>query len=406
METPLKLAWRNIFRQKRRTLLLVLVVAYATATIIFVWGMTDGQTKSILGNQARYLQAPAIVTKAGYFDDPDPANALPDLNFIDRVAAVPGVEGTAPRLEFFGVVRSAYETKSMQFRGIDPVLEPLVSSVPGKLFEGRLLEKPGEVVMGVDLAEELDVRLGERIAVEASAGAGPQAKGLILVGMVKADVAAVDANMMLMHLDDARDLTGVTTATGVALAIARDQEDIVAARVNEAVQDTPAIHAYGLTELLGDLVEQTERSEVIVLVVVLFSLFAALAVTSTMLVSVLERSKEFGMMGAVGMAPPKLATMVTLEAVLTSILGWIVGLIIGYGLTIWMGNVNILGPAFAAAGGGVSSGFGFGSELYTTSKPVFALYAGFTVALAAFFAIIIPARKVLTMNIVDAMRTE
>jgi lipoprotein-releasing system permease protein len=405
MDTPLKLAWRNIFRQKRRTLLLMLVVAYATATIIFVWGFTDGQTKSILGNQARYLQAPAIIAKAGYYDDPDPQNALANLDFVERAAAVPGVEATAPRLEFFGVAKSAYETKNMQFRGIEPTLEPLVSSVPGKLFEGRLLEKTGEVVMGVDLATELDVRIGERIAVEASAGAGPQAKGLILVGTVKADVSAVDANMLLMHIDDARDLTGVTTATGVALAIARDQEDAVAAKVNEVLKDTPDIHAYGLTELLGDLVAQTQRSEIIVLVVILFSLFAALAVTSTMLVSVLERSKEFGMMGAIGMTPPKLATMVTLEAVLTSLLGWVLGLVIGYGITIWMGNVNILGPALAAASG-ANSGFGFGSELYTTSKPIFSLYAGVTVALAAFFAIIIPARKVLTMNLVDAMRTE
>jgi lipoprotein-releasing system permease protein len=405
MDTPLKLAWRNIFRQKRRTLLLMLVVAYATATIIFVWGFTDGQTKSILGNQARYLQAPAIIAKAGYYDDPDPQNALANLDFVERAAAVPGVEATAPRLEFFGVAKSAYETKNMQFRGIEPTLEPLVSSVPGKLFEGRLLEKTGEVVMGVDLATELDVRIGERIAVEASAGAGPQAKGLILVGTVKADVSAVDANMLLMHIDDARDLTGVTTATGVALAIARDQEDAVAAKVNEVLKDTPDIHAYGLTELLGDLVAQTQRSEIIVLVVILFSLFAALAVTSTMLVSVLERSKEFGMMGAIGMTPPKLATMVTLEAVLTSLLGWVLGLVIGYGITIWMGNVNILGPALAAASGANSS-FGFGSELYTTSKPIFSLYAGVTVALAAFFAIIIPARKVLTMNLVDAMRTE
>jgi lipoprotein-releasing system permease protein len=402
MVTSLKLAWRNIFRQKRRTLLLVLVVAYATAAIIFVWGLTDGRTKSLLGNQARYMQAPAVIAKAGYFDDPDPDNALPNLDFIDRAATVPGVQATAPRLEFFGVVRSAYRTKNMQFRGIDPKLEPLVSSVPGKINEGRMLEKPSEIVMGADLAKELDVRLGERVAVEASSGAGPQAKGLILVGTVKTDISAVDENMLLMHIADARDLTGVKTATGVALATARDQEDAVAASVNEAVKDIADLHTYGLTELVGPIAQQLRRTEFIVLVVVLFSLFSALAVTSTMLVSVMERAKEFGMMGAIGMTPPKLAGMVTLEAVLTSLIGWVVGLMIGYGLTFWMGHVNVLGPAFSRIGGS----FGLGSELYTTYEPVFALYAGVTVALSALFALIVPARKVLTMKIVDAMRTE
>jgi lipoprotein-releasing system permease protein len=405
MDTPLKLAWRNIFRQKRRTVLLVLVVAYATTATIFIWGMTDGQTNSILGNQARYLQAPAIIANAGYYDDPDPDNALPNLDFVDRAAKVPGVLGTAPRLEFFGVVRSAYRSKNMQIRGIDPALEPKVSNVPSKIVAGRMMEKPSEVVMGDELAKDLDVRLGERIAVEASSSAGPQAKGLILVGTVHAGISAVDDNMLLVHIDDARDLTGVTTATGVALSIARDQEDTVAERVNAALKDLPDIHTYGLTELLGSLVTLARRTGVLIVIVIFFGLFAALAVTSTMLVSVLERSREFGMMGAIGMAPPKLSIMVMLEAVLTSFMGWLVGLVLGYTITTIMGHWNILGPVFSKASGAFGS-FGLGSEIYTSSKPIFALYAAATVAFAALFALIIPARKVLKMNIVEAMRTE
>ena len=155
MTTALKLAWRNIFRQKRRTLLLVLVVAYATMATVFIWGMTDGQTSSLLSNQARYLQAPAMITKLGYFDDPDADNALPNLDFMDSVEDVSGVQGMAPRLEFFGIVRSAYRSKNMQIRGVDPTLEALVSNVPSKILEGRMIEKPSEVVMGYDLPKSL-----------------------------------------------------------------------------------------------------------------------------------------------------------------------------------------------------------------------------------------------------------
>ncbi|MGL4609071.1 MAG: ABC transporter permease, partial [Trueperaceae bacterium] len=382
-----------------------LVVAYATTSTIFIRGLTDGQTSSLLSNQAKYLQAPAIIASAGYYDDPDPDNALANLDFIDRAASVPGVTATAPRLEFFGIVRSAYRSQNLQIRGIEPGLEPLVSSVPGSVSEGRMVEKPSEVVLGADLAKELDVRIGERLAIEASAGAGPQAKGLILVGTAQAAIPAVDEFLVLVHIDDARELTGVTTATGVALAIAREQEDAVALRVNETLknttgQDTPEIHAYGLTELLGDSAEGARSTGIVGLVSFLFAFFAALAVTSTMLVSVLERSKEFGMMGAIGMEPPKLSMMVVLEAVLTSIMGWLVGLLIGFGLVLWMGNVNILGPVLA------NGNFGLGSELYTSAKPIYAFYAGISVAFAAIFALIFPARKVLTMNLVDAMRTE
>ena len=238
-----------------------------------------------------------------------------------------------------------------------------------------------------------------------SSRAGPQAKGLILVGTIKADIIPVDENMLLLHLEDARELTGVSTATGVALAIARGQEDTVSARVNLALQDFPEIYSYGLTEILGPLVEQAKRTGVLVVIVLFFALFAALAVTSTMLVSVMERSKEFGMIGAIGMEPVNLSWMVIFEAVLTSIMGWLIGLILGYTLTAIMGYWNILGPLFAGASG-VLGNFGLGAEIYTTSKPVFALYAGATVAFAALFALIIPARKVLKMNIVEAMRSE
>ena len=136
MGTTLKLAWRNVWRQRRRTLLLVLVVAYAVAATIFIWGFNRGQMQSLLSNQARYLRAPAIIATPGYFSDPDPENALPSLDFVPRAEGVRGVAGAAPRLEFYGVVKSAYRAHNGQVRGVEGGLEPLVSSAPSKITEG------------------------------------------------------------------------------------------------------------------------------------------------------------------------------------------------------------------------------------------------------------------------------
>ncbi len=68
MNTLFKLAWRNVWRQKRRTTLLIVVVAYASLSTIFFWGMTDGQNESLITNQARYIQAPALITTPSYLD--------------------------------------------------------------------------------------------------------------------------------------------------------------------------------------------------------------------------------------------------------------------------------------------------------------------------------------------------
>lgn len=399
-----RLAWRNLWRHRRRTVLLIVVVAYATLATIFFWGFTEGYTQSVLTNQARFLSAPALVTTPAYRDDPDPQNALPTLSFVGRLRQVPGVAEAAPRLEFFALLRSPYTSESAQVRGVDPALEPAVSDMPGSITEGRMLSGQGEVVLGRDLAERLDVRLGERLAVDVSSLAGPQAAGLVAVGFVNSGIAALDESLVLVHLEDARTLTGVGTSTGIALDVPRGQEEAVAARVQEVLPD--GMRAYGLRELLGTLSDELDNNAVQMIPIgLLFALFAALAVTSTVLVSVLERRREFGMMAAIGLAPPKLAQMVVIEAVAATVLGWLVGLIIGYALTWLFGTYNILGTVMAGVNEAFAS-FGLGDELYTVSSPRYALYAAGTVAFAAIFALLIPARQVAKLEPVTAMRAE
>lgn len=400
----IRLAWRNLWRQRRRTLLLIVVVAYATLATIFFWGFTEGYTQSVLTNQARFLSAPALITTPSYRDDPDPQNALPTLDFLASVQNVLGVAETAPRLEFFALLRSPYTSESAQVRGVDPVLESAVSDVPEGITAGRMLTRPGELVLGQKLAERLDVRLGERLAVDVSSIAGPQAAGLLVVGFVNSGIAALDESVVLVHFQDARTLTGVKTATGVALDVPRGQEEAVAARVQEVLPE--GVRAYGLRDLLGTLSDELDNNSVQMIPIgLLFAVFAALAVTSTVLVSVLERRREFGMIVAVGLAPPKLARMVVIEAVTGTVLGWLVGLALGYALTGLFGTYNILGPLLSGANQAFAS-FGLGDELYTASSPRYALYASATVAFAALFALLIPARQVARLEPVTAMRAD
>lgn len=399
-----KLAWRNLWRHRRRTLLLVLVVAYASVTIVFFWGLQDGFVQSIEYGHARFLSAPVLITTRAYFEDPDPEQGLPNLDFMARVRGQPGVRAMAPRLEFPALIRSAYTSQAATARGVDPLLESRVSGIPGAIHQGRMLEKPGEIVLGKELALRLDARLGERVVLDAAALAGPQAAGLVVVGLVDSGIAAVDEGLALVHLEDARTLTGLKTATGVALDVPRGQE----AQVAQAVQPVlPSdVQAYDLKQLLGGLSSAlSTKNGSIFFIGFLFSLFAALAVTSTTLVSVLERTREFGIVEAIGLNPNRLAQLVTLETVLATGMGWAVGLILGYGLNFWMAHHNVLGPVFAGYSGAFQI-LGTGSEIYTAQSPIYALYAAATIILAALFAILIPARRVRQLNLAAAMRAE
>lgn len=400
----LTLAWRNLWRHKRRTLLLSIVVAYATLAIVFFWSFTDGFIDSITANQARYVSAPALITTPAYHSDPDPENALPTLDFVSTLSAS-GLRGAAPRLEFPALLRSPYTSSGALIRGIDPGLEPAVSNVPAAISEGRMLEDPGEIVLGRALAAELDVRLGERLAVDVSSLAGPQAAGLTVVGLIEAGMTIIDQGSVLVHLDDARRLTGVNTATGVALDIPFGQEQRVVSQIQTQLPE--GVTAYPLQELMGTLAQGLagERLQTLPLGLI-FSLFAAITVTSTLVVSVLERTREFGIMIALGLSQQRLALLVVLEAVYSTLIGFVVGLILGYGLSWVMSVWNILGPFFASTYGDILSTFALSDEIYTRMSPEYLIYASFTIILAVIFAILTPARRVLKLNPSQAMRTE
>lgn len=400
----IRLAWRSLGRQRRRTALLIVVVAYATVSLLFFWGLTDGFLTSIYQSQARLLGAPVMIATPAYHADPDPVHALAELEpLADAARSLDTVGAVAPRVDVAALLRSPYASTGVRLRGIDPSAEARVSDLPGAIGEGRMVEAPGEIVLGRALAERIDVRVGERIAVDASSVAGPTALGLRLVGRIDSDVTLVDETSALVHLDDARALAGVDTATSLALAVPIGREAAVARALDERLPD--GVRAYGVEEQMGELARglASERAGTSVMGLV-FALFAAVAVTSSVVVSVMERTREFGVMLALGMSHRRLGLMVTLEAVLAALVGYAVGLVLGYGLLVWMARVNVLGPLFAAIWGDLLSGLAMGTDIRTDVRLVYVVYAGATVVLAALGAILTPARRVQALVPAEAMR--
>jgi len=400
----LKLAWRSLFRQRLRTALLIAVVAYATLSILFFWGFTDGFLNAIFQGQARLVAAPVAVTTEAYHADPDPVHALAGLDDVRRaVTAVPGVRAATPRLDVPALLRSPYAQRGATLRGVDPAGESAVSDLPDAIQDGRMLEAPGELVLGADLAETLDVRLGERVAVDVAAVGGPAATGLRLVGLIDTGIEAVDAGTVLAHLADARALAGVDGATELALDVPRGREAAVAAAASDRLPE--GVRAYGILDQMGELARGLAAERVSMIPIgLLFSLFGAIAVTSSLVVSVMERTREFGVILALGLGHVRLAWMVVLEAILGTLLGYGVGAVLGYALLFVLHEVNVLGPLFTGVYGDFLSGLALGDEIRADVRLEYLAYAGVTVALAALFAALTPARRVARLVPAEAMR--
>ncbi|MFS8572224.1 MAG: ABC transporter permease, partial [Clostridia bacterium] len=139
-----RLAWRNLWRHRQRTVLLLVVVAYVTFLTVAYWSFVDGYTESVVESFARYIVAPVRVARDAWFEDPDPENHLADLELIETLAAVPGVRAASPRLHFPGLLQSAYVTQGAEIAGVDPEGERQLSRIPGKVAEGRWVAGRGE----------------------------------------------------------------------------------------------------------------------------------------------------------------------------------------------------------------------------------------------------------------------
>lgn len=403
--TPLfRLAWRNLWRHKQRTILLLVVVAYATFFTITYWSFMDGYADSVIESYARYIVAPVRIATDEWYGDPDPENHLPDLAFTQVLATLPEVRAVAPRIHFPGLLQSAYTSQGVEIRGVDPVAEPRVSRLPSKIGEGRWLAAPGEVVLGKEIARRIDARVGEQVVVSAASLAGQQAMGLKVVGIAATGVVAVDETAVVVTLEDAKRLTGVPTATTVALDVPRGREAAVVGRVESALP--PGLTALGVWDLIGPIKTDVEANKAFAhLLASIVYVFAAMAVTTTIFVSVMERTRELGVIAALGLAPKRLGYLVTLEALFTCVLGWLGGLVIGYGSAWALSRYNILGPLFAKMSAGMPAA-GLSEEVYGAVRAAYVLFSGMVVAVAVALSALLPGRRAARLHPAEAMRSE
>lgn len=399
----LRLAFRNVLRHQSRTLLVALVAAYVVVATLVYLGLMDAYADSVRRAHARYIWAPVVAAKAAWFSDPSPEHGL------DRPGLKAKIEGelgrpVAERLLFSALLSSPYKNEGLEVLGVDPRAEPRLSEVPKKVAEGRWLEKSGEVVLGERLARRLDVRLGERIVVSTAQLAGPKALGLKVVGLLRARVSNVDRYGVYLTLKDARRLTGLPTATYLAVDAPLGEEPRVAREVQRLLP--PGYAAKEVWELVGPIKTDVELGIAFARVFGwLLALLSALAVTTTLYVSVLERTRELGVIEALGMTPGRLALLVTLEGALAAALGWGLGLVLGYAILYYAHTHNVLGPLFALSGE-VWPEAGLFEVVYTPVRAVYALSASSVLVTAALFALLFPARRVMRTDPASALRWE
>jgi len=402
LRTNLRTVWRGLWSHPKRTMLMISIVALASLAVILMWAFSDGFVLSMTAAQVRLDQGAVRVFAVGYRDDPVPVRGLNDdeLATVRRaVAGLPDVDA-APRLLVSGLLRSAHGASGVEVRGVDPVEEQRVTTLHQRIREGRYLADRGEIVLGLALAEQLDIRVGERVVVIAQGEGGAQSFPFYVVGLWSSGLAPLDRRTVLIALPDARSLAGVGGATTVAIGLARGADP---ARADAFLTERlgPDFEVLTFREANPFIADMTAMAAFeMSIITFLLAILAGFGVASTAIFSVLERTQEFGVMLAMGMTPRRLSRMVVTESVLASTMGFATGAAIAYFPVVYLARVGIPIGDMAR----VVEGLGMPERVYASISGWYWLFSLSVVVVIGAVAALHPARRAARLQPVEAIR--
>jgi putative ABC transport system permease protein len=326
----LKLAWRNIWRNKRRTVISVAALALGVTAIVSMRSIFEVSTTEMARAITTGLIGHAQVHGRGYQDSPEMTNVVPDPVTVEARLAntLPGAT-TERRVVGAGLAGSEDVSAPVAVLGIEaekPSARALLTIVQGRALDAA---RPREVVIGTGLARELGLAPGgEMILVGQAADASLANDRYTVAGT--ADAGSSDANqtMVFMRLADAQSFFGL--GQGVHQIIVRlptDDEDLSRpVSLLSGALDLSALEILPWTSILPELkgALDAKRKNMRLIDVIVF-LIVALGILNTMTMSTFERTREFGVMASLGTRPRRVLAMVLLEALMQGVIGLCAG---------------------------------------------------------------------------------
>lgn len=325
------LAWRNIWRNKRRSLITILSITFAVLLACIMRSMQLGSYDRMIENSVRFYTGYIQIHKEGYWDDKVIDNSFEyDSQKLARVNALEGVQTYVPRLESFALASYKEQTKGTMVMGIDPERENELTRVRNKLVAGEYLKYGDEgVLLSQGLAGYLKAQVGDTVVLLGQGYHGANAAGLFKVqGIVKFVMPQQNNQLVYMNLKQAQWLYAADNLITSAALVIDDPDE--APRITKQIKKVFSAEAYEVMdwkELVPDLVQSIELDNIsgkvmlwILYLVIGFGMFG------TYLMMTAERQYEFGVMIAVGMKRFQLQSIVLMEITLMTAIGVLGGI--------------------------------------------------------------------------------
>ncbi len=343
----LRLAWRNIWRHRRRTLIIVLAMGVAFAGLMFYDGIIEGFTEAIYGNAIRVLGGNIQVHAAGYREkvDSNPMIPLPnDAGVIQAALQNPNVTSATRRIVTGGMMSNHEGAFGITIYGIDPPAEQPVSLIAQHITSGRVLEADDRdfVLIGKGLADEMGVQVGDRVTMVGSdIHKQNRQRAMTVAGIYDIGLQSEEKRMVYISLAEAQDLYGLPgQSTEVQITLKQlGQEKAVIAGL------APRLPGYEVESWdknypeLGTAINQ--KGAVMNVFSVIILMIVGIGILNLLLMAIYERTREIGLLGAIGLKPRQIALLFLLEGFMIGVVGVGIGAVFGLALNGGLGLVGL-----------------------------------------------------------------
>ncbi|MFT4721009.1 MAG: ABC-type lipoprotein release transport system permease subunit [Candidatus Azotimanducaceae bacterium] len=348
----LTLAIRNLFRNTRRTLLTILLIATSLSALILTDALSRGMTQTMVENLTHTLAGEAQIHRQGFRDNFSTDLYIADVEPIEnQLAQDSRIAAYANRVISGGMISSTYNISAGLIYGVDAAAERQVSKLEKAVTRGNYLSESDappasatEIMIGEPLADLLEVGLGDRIVITlAAADTGELAQALFRVsGIFLFGTREIDENLVFINLTQARKLLEIKGSHEIAVRFnEQDNNNVTSASALQHF-NTPSIEALGWRALNPEIDAMLDMTGYSTLIVgtILF-LLASLGVINAMFMSIYERIYEFGVAKAIGTRPSQLFVLIMTEALLLALISCLVGMLLAAVTCLWFAETGI-----------------------------------------------------------------
>ncbi len=409
MSIDVKMAWRNIWRNPRRTVLTISAISFASLILIFMLSFQFGSYETMINSSVKISTGHIQIQAKGYQEKKSMRLAVSDPDKIGGLLEkIPEIEAYTFRANGFSLVSSRERSYGVLVAGIDPEKEAGVSTIKTLIREGRYLSEKdtNQAIVGKLLAKNLRVTVGDELTILGQGRDGSIAATVVTVkGIFSSGIDVFDRSTLQIPLKDFQMVYNMRGAvheiiiSGKSLkAVSGIKREVTKNLHNEDMGETAVVLDW--MELMPGLLQGIQMDLVSgIIMYVILILVVAFSILNTFLMSIFERTREFGVLMAIGTTPGRLIKLVLIESMSLTMVGIVMGILFGSLITLFFQyhGIDISGA------GELMKQYGIPGKLYPRLSLISALAGPIAVFVITFLAALFPAFKIRKFKPVEAM---